>query len=212
MAKMDPNGAPAGAGSAVPSARSAASRREGELPHTETASAPSPAEQTPAPATLSRTGRLPHAARAVATPVMLILVLLGPVLGGLAYRVARDRQREQQRDHLEDQLAAHAHDLRVRTLNIIEVLHAVRSFFDCSELVTRDEFSRYTRDAHVRHPAMHAIEWVPVVPSDFRAAHERLLRDEGLTGYEIRERDEGGRLVRATAREAYFPVCYAEPM
>ena len=209
VGKMDPDTKPgAGAGSTSSRRDGSGLPRIGGDPAPATTGAPG-AGRSEKPS--SRGGRLPHAARVVATPVILILVLLGPGLGGLAYRVAADRARDEQRVELEDRLTARAYDLRAKTVSILETLHAVKSFFDCSDLVTRDEFARYTRDARFRHPAIHVMEWIPRVPAAMRAAHEALVREEGVVGYEIRDIAEDGASVRAAARDVYFPVCYAEP-
>ena len=89
-------------------------------------------------------------------------------------------------------LQVRAYDLRMNALSIVETLHAVRSFFDCSDEVRRDEFARYTRDARSRHPAIHVMEWIPHVTEEQRRAHEARVAQEarkaGLAGYEIRER------------------------
>ena len=202
MGKQDLHEEPAATG---PSAQPTTSRSGGD-------SVPADAAPTlPSGLRPPRSHRLPHAAQAVVTPVMLILVVLGPLFGGLTYRVARDRQWGQEKEHLEDELAARANDLRTRTLSIVEALHAVKSFFDCSDFVSSDEFSRYTRDARTRHPAIHVIEWIPVVPARSRSAYEARMRKEGVPDYEIRERDARGQLVRAAERPLYYPVCFAEP-
>ena len=147
----------------------------------------------------------------MATPVIVVLILLGPVMGGLAFQVARERQNELHRDHLEDLLAYQAGDLRAKAQSVVETLYAMRSFFDCSEEVTRKEFAGYTRDARTRHPAIHVMEWIPRVTGKGRQAHEAQVARDGVTGYEIRERNGAGELVRAGPRDVYFPVCYAEP-
>lgn len=143
--------------------------------------------------------------------MILILVLLGPGLGGLAYRVARDRQQEQQRSRIEDQVAERAYALRQKTLSVVDTLRTLKAFFDYSEDVTRDEFAEYAGDARLRHPSIQTTGWIPYVPAESRDAHERFVRDRGFAGYEIRERAESGEAVAASAREAYYPLCYVEP-
>jgi PAS domain S-box-containing protein len=95
------------------------------------------------------------------------------------------------------------------TLNSLVSLGA---FFDGSVEVERDEFRRFAKDLLARDGAIQALEWIPRTPSRRRADRENAAHRDGFTAFAITERLPQGGLVRARAREEYFPVFYVEPL
>ncbi len=77
--------------------------------------------------------------------------------------------------------------------------------------VSRDEFHRFVQRSLKRFPMIRALEWVPLVSASERDDFEAEQRN-ALPGFEIRERNEEGRLVRAKVRARYYPVTYVEPL
>lgn len=84
------------------------------------------------------------------------------------------------------------------------------AFFLASDVVTRKEFREYTKVILAENSYIQAVEWIPRV-----ADRERELRESEsrkiFPGFQIRERNAEGQLVRAARRVEYFPVCYIEP-
>ncbi|MBM4037516.1 MAG: response regulator [Planctomycetes bacterium] len=91
-------------------------------------------------------------------------------------------------------------------------LVAVRALYDGSERVERDEFHSFAVSCLPDLHGVRAIGWVPRLPAAERAECERAAREEGVAGYEIREMDGKGGLVRAPARAEYYPVLFVEPL
>ncbi|ADE12388.1 sensor domain-containing diguanylate cyclase [Sideroxydans lithotrophicus] len=77
--------------------------------------------------------------------------------------------------------------------------------------VTREEFHRFVQRTLQRFPMIQALEWVPRVNAAQRNSFEAKQRND-LPGFEIRERDADGELVRAGKRNTYYPVTYVEPL
>ncbi|MHC5024915.1 MAG: CHASE domain-containing protein, partial [Planctomycetota bacterium] len=94
----------------------------------------------------------------------------------------------------------------------VDLLHAVKSLFDASDFVDRDEFATFTRPIIERHPGIQALEWIPRLPANQREAYEAAARSEGLSTFRVSERAEDGRMVAAGRRDEYFPVYYVEPL
>lgn len=101
--------------------------------------------------------------------------------------------------------------LRGEMLRALEILYAMQALFEVKPEVSRAEFSRFVHSALKRLPELQALEWIPLVPKSRRKAYEAAARGDGLEGFAFREISPGGRIVRATTREMYFPVFYVEP-
>lgn len=93
----------------------------------------------------------------------------------------------------------------------IEALLGLNELFQASDHVTREEFRIFTHSKLVRFDTIQALEWVPRITADQRAAHETEARREGLSDYMITQGSRAGTMVAAGARDVYFPVYYAEP-
>ena len=77
--------------------------------------------------------------------------------------------------------------------------------------VTRDEFHRFVQRSLKRFPMIQALEWAPMIDASNRDGFEHEQRNE-LPGFEIRERNKEGALVRANIRAGFYPVTYVEPL
>lgn len=91
-------------------------------------------------------------------------------------------------------------------------LYALRSFFDASEQVTRDDFRIFGEGVIKGMGGIQALEWAPRVTLAERARFERQARREGLSDFQFTERDAAGRMIPAATRSEYFPVYYVEPL
>lgn len=95
--------------------------------------------------------------------------------------------------------------------NNFNVLKSVFSFYESSEIVTRSEFRTFAGSAIRGKPGVVALGWVFPVSYAQRSDYEQAARLEGLEGFEITERDEERKLVKAGKRGEYFPVYYIHP-
>ncbi len=86
-------------------------------------------------------------------------------------------------------------------------LDGLRRFFVNSESVSREEFDGYAK------PLLHrtqAYSWAPRVSHTERPLLERVVREEGLSGFTFRELTADGQLQPATERDEYVPVLYTQ--
>ncbi|MFZ1643654.1 MAG: EAL domain-containing protein [Candidatus Contendobacter sp.] len=94
--------------------------------------------------------------------------------------------------------------------NNLEDLNIVRHVFEGFATVSRQQFRDFVTPILEQH-SFRALEWLPRVPRDQRAAYEAAARREGLEGFQFTERDAEDRLAPAADRAEYFPVYYLEP-
>ncbi|MET0100187.1 MAG: CHASE domain-containing protein [Sedimenticola sp.] len=93
----------------------------------------------------------------------------------------------------------------------MELVYGIRSFYQGSSSVGRDEFRAYVEDPLKRYPNIQALEWIPRVSREQRAVYEAQAKADGLADFAIREKRDG-RMVIAAERGEYFPVYYVEPL
>lgn len=94
-------------------------------------------------------------------PVVLALVLLGPLLAVATWFGADAYDHRNAREEFDDALVEREQALQQQLLSFVEGLYYCRGLFDASEKVTGSEFGLFTGPARARHPAMLAIEWSP---------------------------------------------------
>jgi PAS domain S-box-containing protein len=140
-----------------------------------------------------------------------VLLLLGPVLGVVAHQFASKSDRDSALSQIDDDTASRVYSFESKVSALLEVLYAMRSLYDSSDRVTREDFRFFTKRALSRHPAIQALEWAPYVPADNRSEHESQTRRDGLTEYAIKDRDPSGELIPSPMRDEYFPVYFVEP-
>ncbi|WP_054774027.1 CHASE domain-containing protein [Methylogaea oryzae] len=87
---------------------------------------------------------------------------------------------------------------------------SLRSLFDASNKVEREEFRRFTDPILSREPGLQALSWNVRLPASERRAFEEAQRAEGVADFTVREQDAEGRLSPARARDEYTVVTYIE--
>jgi len=139
---------------------------------------------------------------------------LGVTLFGVVSLFIYASHREQRRivDQFERQSDELIHEIQGGFNRHIESVKSVADLYASVESVDRAEFGRFARRQLERLPGAWALSWNPRVASERRAAFEASVRGEGFAGYEIRELDAQGRLVRAAKRAEYAPIAFIEPL
>ena len=93
----------------------------------------------------------------------------------------------------------------------LETLYHIRSGFDASSHVDRDEFRLLVSRSLERNPGIKALEWVPRVQADERDAMEAAARDEVSLDFVFSELPATQATKAAPQSEVYFPIYYVEP-
>lgn len=139
----------------------------------------------------------------VALPMLLLLLTAFAFYAysnakeGDENRLAFAKQVRHLNDHLGSEFDAH-----------LEILDSLRDLYSASVEVTRAEFEVFTRPSLVKHPGIQALEWIPRVTRDRRAAFET----GQLGGRPIRRLDPSGALGDAVDLADYYPVHFATPV
>ena len=149
--------------------------------------------------------------RANAWTVALALILILGVAGSLGLWSSLRAERD---SVLRERFDALSHDRASVIQREIDAsmqeLYAVRSLFQTREQVSRATFAAFVAGLPATK-TLQAVEWIPRVTSDERAAYEAKARAEGLPDFAVKELDTAGNKVPAGQRAEYFPVYYVEP-
>jgi serine/threonine-protein kinase len=92
-----------------------------------------------------------------------------------------------------------------------EDLTALKTFFEVSGTLNRNQFRQLTAPMLKRHLTVLALEWLPLVKDADRAAYEQEARAAGLSDYRFWELGADGKPRDASRRAFYAPVHFMEP-
>jgi diguanylate cyclase (GGDEF)-like protein/PAS domain S-box-containing protein len=139
---------------------------------------------------------------AVAFPMLLLFF---SVIAFYSYSDFKESE-EKQLKFLKQTRAYHHTLMRAFHKNI-EILESLKSYFNASEAVYRNEFKIVTQTAIDKHMDIQALEWIPKIDHRQRNAFEGTLPGSGT----IRRLDRHGVLQPAAARKEYYAIQYIEP-
>ncbi len=145
----------------------------------------------------------------------VLILVLGVALSTAAWQWVKQAGNRRTREQFERVVNAHMKFFEERRERYEGVLVSLRYLFasrgDGEGMVSAKEFRETARDLMNRNPGLLALEWVPVVPNEQRAAVEESMRKEGFPRFQISDRGEGGEMVPAAVRGEYLPILYVEP-
>jgi len=141
----------------------------------------------------------------------LIVLFLGLISSYLLYESAHNADFNAAYASFQDSAIQRASMIEQRSKEKIALLHSITAFYNSSTFVDRSEFKVFTRELLKQKNSFQALEWVPVVSAKARPAFEAAARNDGLTSFQFTEKNADGSLIKAKAREAYYPIYYIEP-
>ena len=143
-------------------------------------------------------------------PIILAICLLFVSTGALFFNT-REWEKQGFLFDFEEKSDSLCSNLQVELSEDIEILNSIRSFYDSSPDVTRQEFHTFVEHSLSSRQSIQALEWIPRVPDKERAAFELAARQDGYSQFQFTERQTQGQMIPAAQRAEYFPVYYVEP-
>ncbi|MBF0288020.1 MAG: CHASE domain-containing protein [SAR324 cluster bacterium] len=92
------------------------------------------------------------------------------------------------------------------------VIRFVANFLDNTVGASRKEFQGFVKNIFESYPSMQAISWNLRIKHGQRQIYEELTRKDGFRGFQFKERNAEGQLVKASIRPEYVIVYYIEPL
>ncbi len=144
-------------------------------------------------------------------PILLALII-GVALSFGAFFFGRSVEHDKTKANFQMSAGLRTVHLAETIESNLHTLIAMGSFYAASKGVDRLEFHAFVEPILSVHPGLQALEWIPRVPDDQRAAYEKAAQQDGLLKFQIVERKSQGIMERTEQREEYFPVYFVEPL
>lgn len=140
------------------------------------------------------------------------IILAGVLISFSGFKVAKELENQALRSE-QNRLTDLITDALKQELEINRsVLSSIGGLYLASSFVSRDEFALFTKFPLLQHSSIQALEWIPHVIDSERKSYRKLAIEDGLSDFDITERNPQGEMVSAPPRTEYFPVYYVEPM
>ena len=94
----------------------------------------------------------------------------------------------------------------------LDVLRSVQNFFASSPSVSQNSFHSFVARDIADHPGIQSLSWNARVPKAKVPAFIEMARHDGLTNFQLAERDAQLRLIPAASRDEYIVTRYVEPV
>ena len=144
------------------------------------------------------------------------LPVIGVAIVGLAIsfqfylNLARD-ERHVIRNHFALQSQERVSAFEKELLTSLNLVAALRAFYDGSNKVERHEFRQFTNALLQDRGGVHSLQWIPHVAYWERQAYEIDAQRSGEPNFFVAENDRNGARKEAGSRPVHFPVFFAEP-
>jgi len=136
----------------------------------------------------------------------------GIALSGVIFILLRSTETYKIQAEFNDKATEYATAIERTIENKLIVLESLRAFLKSHyPKADRKLFAEFTHPLLARVYGIGALEWLPRVAHDDRAAFEAGTKQDMARDYQITERDKQGRMIRAGRREEYFPVLLMKP-
>ncbi len=159
----------------------------------------------------ARETQTPHVKPGLTPNIAIFLV-------GLAFSVAlfaitmRDSQKAELHQAYQQEGAPLALVLGRSVENTLEAIASISGLYAASNEVDRNEFRAFFEHTFGNNGEIQAVEWIPRISAEDRAAYEAAARRDGFVEFDISEQNASGETVAAAARREYFPVYFIEPL
>ncbi|RXJ82390.1 CHASE domain-containing protein [Arcobacter sp. F2176] len=85
----------------------------------------------------------------------------------------------------------------------LETLYSLSILYNNGQTPTKEQFSKEAKKIIQRHDAIHALEWIPIVPNEKRKLFEK--------DFFFTKESKNNNMKKVESKDRYFPVYYVEP-
>jgi signal transduction histidine kinase len=148
-----------------------------------------------------------HRRIVVALPLAMLFLLVC-----FSYTYVRDLEQMQRRAAVSEQMQRFVFALEQEISSLSDTARGLAGLFLSSERVSDEEFAQFTQEIVWRSDSIRALEWVPRVEHEQRAAMELRKQQGGFADFHFMTLTDAGKLVLAEDKPVYFPAYQIEPM
>ena len=158
---------------------------------------------------MARAGRAGRRTGRVYAPY--VVIVLGALLAGSLYSLLEAGFKSSVKQRYDAAVVNHVSAIEHGIDASIETLYHIRSGFDASSFVDRDEFRTLVSRSLKHNPGIMALQWVPRVSGQERADMEAAAREDVSADFVFGEKLSEAGKTTASQRDVYFPIYYIEP-
>ncbi|OQK17383.1 hypothetical protein AU255_05750 [Methyloprofundus sedimenti] len=107
---------------------------------------------------------------------------------------------------------SHVQSIEYGITPYLESLYSIRAGFDSSDFIDRNEFHLLVARLTKQYPGITALEWVPKVSNDERAAYEKRAKETLKIDFSFIDQNTQGNIIQEHQHKWYYPVYYVEPL
>jgi PAS domain S-box-containing protein len=157
-------------------------------------------------------GKVGHAGRETSRIYApYFVIVLGALLSASLYSLLQTSFESSVKQRFEASALSHTEAIEYGIDAYIETLYYLRSGFDATSFVDRDEFRSLVNRNLSRNPGIMALLWVPKVATEERAGMEAAVREEILPDFVFVEKISESGKTTDSERDVYFPIYFIEP-
>ncbi len=141
-----------------------------------------------------------------------VVIVLGALLAISLFSLLETNFEASVKQRFEAASRIHIEAIEHGVQTYLETLYHVRSAFDASTFVGRDEFRTLVSRNLERNPGILALAWVPKVSSFERDALEVTIQEQVLPNFSFSDQAIESEATAASPRLTHFPILYLEPL
>lgn len=147
------------------------------------------------------------------TPHILTIItcFIGFIVTLSAYFTYKDFETQKHMRSILSENQKKLSDIERHIQDNVLVLNILKTFYDASTFVDRDDFKIFAGALLQMKPAIQALEWVPKLYHKDREAYKKKAIEDGFENYQMVEPTADGKMIPAKKRDVYYPVYYLEP-
>jgi signal transduction histidine kinase/DNA-binding response OmpR family regulator/HPt (histidine-containing phosphotransfer) domain-containing protein len=141
-----------------------------------------------------------------------VVIIIGIFISFSVFSLLHSNYQQSVQNKFKLSVQNHVQSIEFGIINYVDVLYSIKSIFDASVTVTREEFRIYVEPFIQRYPGIQAFEWVPKVAQSQRSDYENNVRQKMQTPFDFFEQTPDKKIKIAPQKEWYYPVYYIEPL
>lgn len=135
---------------------------------------------------------------------ILTVMLLGFV--AVIYAYVTIKENEKLESILQQESVAINSAVKLQMSSYEEALFSLKNLFEYAPDLEPLEFEVFSKKIMLRQPSIHALAYQQLIKADERKAYESKMRDIYSSKFQIKERNEFNKFIRAGERESYTPI------
>ena len=115
--------------------------------------------------------------------IMILLFVVGCSVSVTAFLITKQQIVKEIREQFTEDAKERVSSLQFKLNGPEIILSAMVAFFEASDEVTRSDFRHFSQIFIMSDPTIQAMEWIPLVRREDRAAYEFEARNNGFEGF-----------------------------